>query len=104
MTSLLTTNPATIEQASTEILPRGCDVTALLAVGETPSAPVVTLTDLGTNLPYAPGLVGSAAFVGNVLVQTIGGLVAGHSYELVFGFTAAAGKVWAPGLRIECPR
>ncbi len=104
MTDLTATIPTTEQQTSGETIPWALDVTPLLSDGETPSAPVVTLIDLATNTTYTSGLSGSPSFAGNVVTATVTGLVAGHTYELRFKFQAAAGKIFQPAVRLECPR
>jgi hypothetical protein len=103
VTDLLATIPATKEQASTETVPWSLDVTPLLADGETPSLPVVTLIDLASNEAYPTGLSGTPTLVGNVITQRVLSLQPGHVYRLVFQFQAAVGKVFSPAVILECP-
>ena len=103
MSDAVFTIPRQIEILSAEVLPIEVDVTDLLDDGETPSTPVITLTDMTTGAAYASGLSGSPAFVGNVCGQTITTLVGGHSYRLLLTFLAAVGKTRACALLIECP-
>lgn len=105
MIDVLATVPPVKQQASTETIPYSFDVSALLASGEIPSAPTVTLTDLASNLPYVAGLTGAApAFSGNIVTQTTTALMPGRTYLLVLTFQAAAGKILSMALRLECSR
>lgn len=104
MTDLLATIPATESQASTESIPWGLDVAPLLAAGEMPTNASCLLTDLATGVNYAAGLSGPPAILGTVITQTVTTLVAGHTYNLIYTFQAAPGKIFSPAVRIACPR
>lgn len=103
MTDQLVTIPAAFQMASTETLPFALDTTPLLVGLETPSAPVVTLTELATGVAYPTGLSGSPIVAGNVITQHVTALQAGWSYRLAFTFQAAVGKVWTEYVLLTCP-
>lgn len=95
--------PSSVILQTTEELPLGMDMTALLSGTETPSNPVVTLEDLtaGTTitLPSAP------VVSGNVIVQVVPGslLTAQHQYRMLFTFSAATDTTWTVPLAVVCP-
>lgn len=95
--------PSSIILQTTEELPLGMDMTALLSGTETPSDPVVTLQDLtaGTTIT----LTSSPTVSGNVVVQITPGslLTAQHQYRMLFTFTAAPDTTWTVPLAIVCP-
>jgi hypothetical protein len=95
--------PDTFEMGSQETLPLAFDVAGLLLAGETPSAPDSTLIQVDTGLDYAAGHPSNPTISGTQLIQTVTALEAGKRYLLIIQFTAAAGKIWAPSLLIECP-
>ena len=88
--------------ASIAKLTLGFDFSKWTTGGLTLSNPVVTLTDLGTGASYAAGLSGAASINGSVVSQTITGLVAGHSYDLVVGVTVSNGQQPAAKLALRC--
>jgi hypothetical protein len=95
--------PSSVILQTTEELPLGMDMTALLSGSETPSNPVVVMEDLtaGTNvtLPTAPVLSG------NVVVQVVSGslLTPQHQYRMLFSFQAATDTTWTVPLAVVCP-
>jgi len=95
--------PDTFEMSSHETLPLAFDVANLLLAGETPSGPSATLTQIDTGQDYVSGHPGVPIIQGTQLIQTVTALQPGKRYRLIIQFTAAAGKVWAPSLNIDCP-
>lgn len=100
MTSLTFTDPAVFEMSSTETLPLGVDVAALLEDGETISAPAATLTDLDTG-ESVPGSVGASSVAGTVITQALTALVEDRDYRLAVTFSAG-GKTWTVFTLIRC--
>lgn len=98
--SVLDTNPDIFEMASTESLPLGVDMAALLAEGETISSPSATLTDLDTGLSV-PASVSAPAVAGSVVTQTLTALEQDRDYRLAVSFTAG-GKTWTTLTLIRC--
>jgi len=103
MRSTIAMCPDTFEMSSFETLPLAFDIAGLLLVGETPSAPTSVLLQLDTGVDYAAGHPIQPSINGTQLIQTLTALQAGKRYRLVITFTAAAGKIWAPSLLIDCP-
>lgn len=100
----LATTPDTFEIARTEVLPLGVDMAALLASGESVSAPSATLTDLATGLDVtATGLMGNPSVAGTVVTTTITGalMVKDRTYRLAVNFVAG-GKHWSTETFILC--
>jgi hypothetical protein len=95
--------PEVFAMSSFETLPLAFDVSGLLLTGETPSSPSARLVQMDTGMDYASGHPGSPVIQGTQLIQTVTALQVGKRYRLIIQFTAAAGKVWAPSLLIECP-
>jgi len=95
--------PSSIILQTTEELPLGMDMTALLSGTETPSNPVVTMQDLtaGTTVTLAD----TPTIDGNIVVQIISGsvLTAQHQYRMLFTFTAATDTTWTVPLAVTCP-
>jgi hypothetical protein len=104
MSDTTQTNPDVKYQLSGEARRWSADFSADLAVGETPSTPVVTLTDLATWTAYAGGLSGAPSLVGNVVTQRVAALSAGKKYDLKFSVVTSTGNTIATVLRLECPR
>lgn len=101
-----TTVPGSITVLSGETLPISIDMTLLVNTGETPSTPTSALFDITSTSPgtsFPTGLSGAPTIAGNVVTQKVTGLTAGHTYRLVLGFTAVAGKIWQAGVIITCP-
>ena len=107
MSTEATTYPGAITVLSGETLPIGIDFTPLIATGQTPTTPTAALYDVTAVVGSGPGtpvtLTGSLTLVGNVVSQSVTGLVAGHTYRLVLGLTAAAGTIWQAGVILACP-
>ena|SRR5215831_2033818 len=95
--------PDVFAMSSHETLPLAFDVSALLLVGETPTSPSALLIQLDTGLDYPAGRTGTPIIQGTQIIQTVTALQAGKHYRLVIEFNAAAGKIWAPSLLIDCP-
>jgi hypothetical protein len=104
MSDTTRTIPETKYQLTGEDRRWSADLTADLAVGETLSTPVATLTDLATWTSHAAGLIGSPTLVGNIITQRVANLLAGHAYDLKFSATSSAGGSKATVVRLECPR
>lgn len=93
--SALSTQPATWQIATTETLPLGVDMAALLLEGETITSPTADLVDPDDGAAVEGG-VGMPSVAGSVVTQTITGseLTAGTTYRLVVSFVAG-GKHWS---------
>ena len=78
----LSTTPAVIETTSAAILAIPFDLAALLAVGQTASAPTATLTDLATGAVTRPEVTQA----GTVLTAVVQRLVAFHDYRLLWSW------------------
>lgn len=90
-------------QISTEVRPWAIELAAELDVGDVPSAPASTLTDLLTGLAFPAGLPTAAEVVGTMVTQTVSGLVGGHSYRLVITTNMGGTKETATVLLLRCP-
>ncbi len=95
--------PNTFEIGSRETVPLRFDMSALLAVGESVASPAAALWDITTGSSYGSGLSGGAGTTGNVILQTITGLVSGHTYRLMIGMTPAVGKTLFADVQLICP-
>lgn len=109
MTTLvvLETLPDSLPQGPEEVVPYELDVAPWLGVGETPTLIVskpVKLIEVATDTLYPDGLLNVATISGTSIRVTVTSLQLGHSYDLVFPFQAAAGKEFAPTLRLVCRR
>lgn len=93
--SELSTAPPAWHIGTTEMLPLGVDMAALLLEGESISDPTAVLLDPDDGSEVAAG-VGAPSVAGTVITQTLTGaeLVAGAAYRLVVSFTAG-GKRWS---------
>jgi len=100
--SLLDTDPPSRDMATSETLPFGFDVSALLLGGESVTLPTSTLRDTQKNTNVA-GLA-APTVSGNIITQSVVGssLTAGHTYWLVVSFQAATGKIWSVRLVLVC--
>jgi len=103
MSSMPSSIPSQVSQATSETLPWKFDVTKLLQVGDTVTSPTSVFTDLtiGSDivLPDLP------AASGNVVTQIVNGsvLTAGHQYRLVVSFVANAFTTWSVPLLLTVP-
>jgi hypothetical protein len=90
-------------QVSTENLPYGIDTSATLDVGDVIQAVSSTLIDLSNASDYPAGLTQGPTFVGAVITQFVGLLVAGHTYRLVVTATLQGQKKRSAVLNLQCP-
>ena len=101
--SNLLVQPPTFDMASSETLPLGFDVSNVVGLNDTVSAPTCTLTDVLTNTSYPAGLIGNASVNGNVITQVVTGLVPMHNYRLVVTWVGNTNKDPSVALTISCP-
>jgi hypothetical protein len=94
--------PPTYPMSSRETLPLRFDLSALLAPGETPTAPAASLVRLDTGAAYPAGLSGTPVISDHYLTQSVTGLAAFITYRLSVRFQAAAGKIFDVLLDIPC--
>jgi hypothetical protein len=98
----LTTSPGTLQIASTDVLPLGCDSTPLLLAGEFATGIATSLTRLDQNiavvLPDEPTLSAPLA------TQIIRGatLTVGVRYRLVWTFTLNSGATLSEQTFLDC--
>lgn len=100
--SELSTVPATVEMATTDVVPVEVDMTAQLPSGGSVTSPVCTLTAAdGTAVILADDPV----VAGNVVTQTVRGsaLTAGQIYRLRIAYTAAVGVTFTTVTGIVVP-
>ncbi len=90
-------------QISTEIRPWTPDWFPAEDSGDAISGVTTTLVDLLTGLSFPTGLVGSPTFSGTTVTQTVGNLVAGHNYRLVWSASMGGGKISSVSLNLACP-
>lgn len=105
MPTPLSTTPAGFEMATTETLPLGFDATALLAGGQTISAPSSVLLNVETGAVVT--LADAPTVLGNVITQIIRGptqLLLNEKFALSVTFTAAANTTWTMVLIITVPQ
>lgn len=98
--SQLSTNPASIDMASSETLPIEVSFAANLGAA-TISSSVATLTDLETGAAYAAGL-GTKTGTSTTVTQTLTALQAGHRYRLAVTVTDSTSRVWSSETSIVC--
>lgn len=80
----LRADPPLVETTALAVLPLTLDTRPYLAEGETPSAPLTTLTDLRTGKDM--DLPSARLSAEGVITQVVGGLVRGHTYRLVWSW------------------
>lgn len=100
--SQLYVEPPRYPMFSTETLPLAIEMSFFLEIGDTVTSPVCSLLDLVTDLEYPAGLSGPPVVAGTSVVQTVTGLVEGHTYRLLVTFTAAVGKIRSAALLLDC--
>jgi hypothetical protein len=104
MTGTSTTYPSSVTVLEGEELPLGIDLGPLLRAGQTFATPTSYLEDVTDDDPGAPvALVGAPTLTGTVVTQNVQNLMAGHTYRLTLGATAAVGTIWKAGTILVCP-
>lgn len=104
MTGVATTYPASATFLEGEQLPLGIDLGPLLRAGQTFSSPTSYLEDITDEDPGTEvTLTGSPTITGTIVTQNVQDLVAGRTYRLTLGATAAEGTIWKAGTVLVCP-